>query len=153
MMAAGSDFCKQEDSEMLRLIKSSPPIFEFEIDRDGVQAVIKVKALYWYDYDAEARQDKLQTSIDRFAFEKNLDCWLCVFEYQQLDEWRVSKEIVGNDDGLIARYDLLRYCKISGSGLNNRIEMMNHPKPVKVGRKHWFNVDEVDAWIKKQNAK
>ena len=78
------------EKKLIKLIKSYPPVFEFEIDRDGVPTIIKAKALFWNYYDEDARQDKLKTSIERFAFEKNLDCWLYGFEYQQLDEWPIQ---------------------------------------------------------------
>ena len=134
---------------MIKLVKSNPPIFEFQLTRENqTLVVVKLKAMYWYQYDESARQDKLQTSIDRFSFCKNLDQWIGIFEYQQLDEWEIEfKKLVGNDDGLVSRGDLLKYYGIKNPALIYRINEMGHPKPIKIGRKHWFNVDECDRWI------
>ena len=86
---------------MIKLVNSNPPIFEFEIERDGTPTVIKVKALFWFEYDEDARKDKLETAIAQYNNKdkpyRNLDQWLGCFEFQQLDEWTVLDDS-DNDD-------------------------------------------------------
>lgn len=72
--------------KMIKLIKSNPPIFEFELLRESQLVVIKLKALYWFQYDESARQDILQTSVERFATYKNLAQWIACFDYLLLNE-------------------------------------------------------------------
>jgi len=137
----------------MKLLKSSPPIFELQIDRDGTPTVVKVKALFWHEYDKDARQDKLQTSIRLFSTYKNFEQWLHCFEFEQLDEWTVvTHKLMGNEEGLVSRKSLLAFCGIKGSTLNYRIENMGHPKPIVNGRKHWFRADDCDKWIADQDA-
>jgi hypothetical protein len=139
---------------MIRLVRSNPPIFEFEVQMGSQLCVVKLKALYWLQFDEASRKDKLQTSIERFATYKSFDQWLGCFDYQLLDQWAADQKlIVGNADGLIARQDLLGIYEITGPALNYRIENMGHPKPIIVGRKQWFKTDECDQWIADQKTK
>lgn len=90
----------------MKLVKSTPPIFELEIDRDGTPTIIKVKALFWYDYDEEARADKLSSAVSMYPTYKSLEQWLGCFEFAQLDEWPAIVAVVecplhDNDAGIL----------------------------------------------------
>jgi hypothetical protein len=54
-----------------------------------------------------------------------------------------------NDE--ISRGELLKLEDITSQALTNRIKQMGHPGPIrKEGRKEWFSMSEVDAWLKSQ---
>lgn len=136
---------------MIEVRNLSAPLLELVVSHEDKQTLVKV-------FGVLALDDHLLDSIDglvsRYGLAEGVRDWVYLHSLQLLSMAEVqSKKLVGNDDGLVSRQDLLKFCDIKGPALNNRINKMGHPKPIKVGRKQWFDVDRVDAWITKQKTK